>query len=191
MQDRARNCPTLATVGRLPTFIHSHSHCSPARTHYITHIHTHTHTHIFPLPPSSQNTFNVAFFLCVLAFSFSLAWRLYAKNRDTGAGKSFCQIKLMPSVIGCVCHVVLLNLMFVIGDVAVFQGMNGGDPKIPFDLAIGLLAPLSVTAILTLLVVALSWVSLASNAKTFRKTSPASAQRKAKVFVGVVAGCVL
>ena len=97
----------------------------------------------------------------------------------------------MPSVIGCVCHVVLLNLMFVIGDVAVFQGMNGGDPKIPFDLAIGLLAPLSVTAILTLLVVALSWVSLASNAKTFRKTSPASAQRKAKVFVGVVAGCVL
>jgi hypothetical protein len=117
-------------------------------------------------------------------------WRLYAKNRDTGAGKSFCQIKLMPSVLGCVGHVVILNLMFVIGDIAVFQGMNGGDPKVPFDLAIGFLAPLSVTAILTLLVVALSWVSLASNAKTFRKTSPASAQRKAKVFVGAMAGCV-
>ena len=96
----------------------------------------------------------------------------------------------MPSVLGCVGHVVILNLMFVIGDIAVFQGMNGGDPKVPFDLAIGFLAPLSVTAILTLLVVALSWVSLASNAKTFRKTSPASAQRKAKVFVGVMAGCV-
>ena len=140
------------------------------------------------LPP--QYSFNVLFYFCILAYACVLAWRLYAKNRDSGAGKSLCQIKLLPQVVGVILHVVLLTLCFVCGVASALQGMNGGDPRVVFDLAIGLLAPLSVTAILTLLVVALSWVSLASNAKTFRKTSPASAQRKANTFVGVMAGYV-
>ena len=47
------------------------------------------------------------------------------------------------------------------------------------------------TILILCLVVALSWVSLASNAKTFRSTTPASAKLRANIFVIVIAVYVL
>jgi hypothetical protein len=134
---------------------------------------------------------NAVFFISVVLFACDTMRRLRQSRAGSAkkGNRGCCGTrKLTVELSGIILLNVLFSVFFCSMLADKIQTSLGQDYSVVLQ-ALGSLSlgPTLLIAVLNTLVVATTWVHVASNAKAFRKTTPGSAKRRVRIFIWIMA----